>query len=97
MNNLKSYVLAIIGILSLVATLTLNVARANNAEAPTTMTSSTGHFTRSRTYLLNPTNGTGEIKCKVVEVDGDWLRCEDEGSSSEWVNTNALMSAKDSK
>jgi hypothetical protein len=94
MNNLKSYLLATVGILSLVAALTLNVVRANNAEAPT-IVSSTAHFNPGRTYLLTPANGTGKIRCKVTQVDGAWLRCE--GESSEWVNTDTIMSASDAK
>jgi hypothetical protein len=94
MNNLKSYLLAAMGIMCLVATLTLNVVRANNTESPT-VTSSTAHFIPQRTYLLNPANGGSQIKCRVVEVDGAWLKCE--GESSEWVNTNAMMTVKDSK
>jgi hypothetical protein len=94
MNNLKSYMLAAVGIVSLVAALTLNIVRANNVETPTVV-SSTAHFSPQRTYLLNPANGTGQIKCRVVEVDGAWLNCD--GDKSEWVNTNTMMSVKESR
>ena len=93
MNNLKSYVLATVGIVSLVASLTLNIVRANNTEA-STVAASTAHFKQSRTYLLTPANGTGKIRCKVAEVDGAWLSCE---GSNEWVNTNAMTYASDSR
>ncbi len=92
MNNLKSYVLAIVGIVSLVAALTLNIVRANNADTATV--SSTSHFKLGRTYMLMPLNGTGNIKCKVTEVDGAWLGCE---GLNELVNTNAMMSVVDLK
>ena len=94
MNNLKSYVLATVGILSLVASLALNIVRAHNVEAQTTV-SSIAHFNLNRTYLLTPANGSGQIKCKVSQVDGTWLKCE--GEKFEWVNTNTMMSASDSK
>ncbi|HMF56549.1 MAG TPA: hypothetical protein VK619_09410 [Pyrinomonadaceae bacterium] len=92
MNNLKSYVLAAVGILCLVASFTLNAVRANS-EAPT-VASSTAHFNPGRTYLLNPANGGSQIKCKVTVVDGAWLACD---GLNEWVNTNAIMSASDSR
>ena len=92
MSNVKGYALATVGIVSLVASLTLNIVRANNAEAQT-VASSTAHFNPDRTYLLTPANGGGQIKCKVSKVDGAWLRCE--GESVRWVNTNALTSAID--
>ena len=92
MPNLKSYALAAVGVVSLVASLTLNIVRANNAEA-STVVSSTAHFNPGRTYLLSPANGTGSIKCKVTGVDGAWLNCE---GLNEWVNTNAMMYASDS-
>jgi hypothetical protein len=94
MNNLKGYLLATLGILSLVASLTINIVRANNAEAQT-VTSSTAHFNPDRTYLLTPANGSGKIRCKVTKIDGAWLRCE--GENSEWVNVDTMMSATDSK
>ena len=87
MNNLKSYLLATVGIVSLVASLTLNIVRANNTEA-STVAASTAHFNPGKTYLFSPANGTGKIKCKVTEVDGAWLSCE---GSNGWVNTNAMM------
>ena len=90
MNNLKSYLLATVGIVSLVASLTLNIVRANNTEG-STVAASTAHFNPGRTYLFSPANGTGKIKCKVTEVDGAWLGCE---GSNKWVNTNAMMYAE---
>lgn len=92
MNNFKSYVLASVGIFSLAASLTLNIARANHAEA-SAVTSATAHFSSGRTYLLSPANGSSMIKCKVNSVDGDWLSCED----SSWVNINAMISAVDTR
>jgi hypothetical protein len=94
MNSLKSYVFLTVGIISLVASLTLNIVGASKMEAPT-IAASTAHFNESRTYLLTPANGSGQIKCKVNKVDGDWVRCE--GESFEWVNTNTMMYANDSK
>ena len=87
MKNLKSYLLATICIFCLVASLTLNIVRANNTEA-STVVASTAHFKPGRTYLFSPANGTGKIKCKVTEVDGAWLSCE---GSNGWVNTNTMM------
>ena len=92
MNNLKSYVFATIGIVGLVASLTINVVRANNTQ--TGVTSSTAHFTPGKTYELSPVNGSGSISCKATSVDGAWLFCEDRGK---WVNTNAMMFALDSR
>ena len=92
MKNLKSYALATVGIVSLVASLTLNMVRANNAETATV--SSTSHFKLGRAYQLMPVNGTGNIKCKVTEIDGAWLGCE---GLNELVNTNAMMSVVDMK
>jgi hypothetical protein len=63
MNNLKSYLLATVGIVSLVASLTLNIVRANNTEA-STVAASTGHFNPGRTYLFSPANGTGNTKAE---------------------------------
>jgi hypothetical protein len=91
MNNLKSYLLATIGIVGLVASLTVNIARADNTE--TAVTISTAHFASGRTYLLSPANGSGTITCKVTSVDGAWLYCD---GRNEWVNTNAMMFAADS-
>lgn len=92
MNNLKSYLLAAVGIVSLVAALTLNIVRANSADTATV--SSTSHFKLGRAYLFMPVNGTSNIRCKVTEVDGDWLSCE---GLNERVNTNAMMTAVDLK
>ena len=87
MNNLKSYLLATVGIVSFAVSLTLNIVRANNSEA-STVAASTAHFNPGRTYLFSLSNGTGKIKCKVTEVDGAWLSCE---GSNGWVNTNTMM------
>jgi hypothetical protein len=94
MSNLKSYLLATVGIISLVASLTINVVRATNAEAPT-ITAATAHFNPGRIYLLSPANGGSQIKCKVTEVDGAWIRCE--GEHADWVNTNIMMLARDAQ
>jgi hypothetical protein len=94
MSNLKSYVLAMIGVASLVASLTLNAARVSNAEAPTVV-AGTAHFNPNRTYLLTPANGGSQIKCKVTQIDGAWLRCE--GEHSDWVNSSTMMSARDAQ
>ena len=93
MHNLKSYLLATIGVVSLVASLALNTVRANNTAA-STVAASTAHFNPGRTYLFSPANGTGKIKCNVTEVDGAWLSCE---GSNQWVNTNAMMYVSDSR
>ena len=94
MSSRKSYVLATVGIVSLVASLALNVARAKNTEAPT-IVAATAHFSPGRAYLLNPANGGSQIRCKVTEVDGAWIKCE--GERAEWVNTNVMMSVRDSQ
>lgn len=94
MKNLKSFMLATVGIVSLATFLTFNIVRANNAEA-STVTASTAHFNPGKTYLLTPANTTGQIKCKVITVDGAWLKCE--GEKYEWVNTNTMMYASDSR
>jgi hypothetical protein len=94
MNNLKSYALATVGIVSLVASLTINIVSANNAEA-STVVSSTAHFHPNSVYLLTPANGGGQIRCNVSQVDGAWLKCG--GEKFEWVNTNTMMYADDSK
>jgi hypothetical protein len=92
MNNPKSYMLATIGIVSLVASLTLNVVRANNKEAPT-VAASTAHFKWGRTYVLSPASGASMIKCKVTSIDGAWLSCD----ANRWVNTNAIIEVTDSQ
>ena len=94
MNNLKSFMLAAAVIVTFGVFLALSTVRANNAEAPT-VTSSTAHFNPGKTYLLTPANGAGHIKCRVSTVDGAWLRCE--GEKFEWVNTNTMMFASDSR
>jgi hypothetical protein len=92
MNNPKSYVLATIGIVSLTASLTLNVVSASNKEA-SRVAASTAHFKLGRTYLLYPVSSTGMMKCKVTYIDGAWLNCD----ANRWVNTNALIEASDSQ
>lgn len=92
MNDRKSYLLATVGIVSLVASLTLNIARANNREASTLPAST--HFTLGRVYLLSPANGSGIVKCKVIEVDGTWLNCE---GLNQWMNSDAMLYAVDSR
>ncbi|MBV8774167.1 MAG: hypothetical protein JO166_17815 [Deltaproteobacteria bacterium] len=94
MNSLKSWMLATLGIVSLGAFLTLRIVRASSAEAPTGA-ASTAHFNSGHTYLLTPANGTGPIRCKVTAVDGAWLKCE--GEKFEWVNTDTMMYASDSR
>jgi hypothetical protein len=94
MNNPKSYLLAAVGILFFVAGLALNLARANSVDTPTVV-SSTAHFSPNRTYMLTPTNGAGQFKCKVIQIDGVWLKCE--GEKFEWVNTDAMMYVSDSR
>ena len=90
MNNLKGYVLAAVGIVSLTASIAINVVRANNAQASTVI-SSTDHFKVGSSYQFYPVNSTGSIRCKITQVDGDWVVCE---GSNEWLNTNAMMSAR---
>jgi hypothetical protein len=92
MNNLKSYLLAIVGIVSLAASLTLNIARASNTEA-VTGAASTAHFKPGKTYLLSPANGASMITCRVTEVDGDWLNC----GPNQWTNSNAMLYAVESR
>lgn len=94
MNNLRSYVLAAVGIVCFVASLTFNLVKASSVDTPTVV-SSTGHFNPNRTYLLTPANGSGQFKCKVMQIDGAWLKCE--GEKFEWVNTDAMMYVNDFK
>lgn len=94
MNDRKSSILVTVGIVSLGALLTLNIVRANNSEAPT-VTASTAHFVPGKIYSLTPANAAGQIRCKVITVDGAWLKCE--GEKFEWVNTNTMMYASDSR
>ena len=89
MNNLKGYMLATVGLVSLVASITMNVVRANNAQT-SSVTSSTNHFKVGSAYKFYPVNATGSIRCKITQVDGDWVVCE---GSDDWLNTNAMMSA----
>jgi len=93
MNKLMNNLLAVVGIVSIASALTISRVRANNTQA-STVTSSTAHFSHGKTYLFSPANGTGKRKCKVTAIDGTWLGCE---GSSEWVNTNAMMFADDSR
>jgi hypothetical protein len=93
MNDRKTYLLATLGIVSLVASLTLNIARASNTDAPT-LPASTSHFAPGKVYLLSPANGAGPIKCKVTEIDGAWLKCE---GLNQWINSDAMLSAVDSR
>jgi hypothetical protein len=93
MHDRKSYLLATVGIVSLVASFTLNLARASNTQA-STQPASTAHFTPGRVYLLSPANGAGLLKCKVTEVDGAWLNCE---GSNQWTNSDAMLYAVDSR
>jgi hypothetical protein len=92
MNNPKSYMLATIGIVSLTASLTLNVVSASNKEA-SRVAASTAHFKLGKTYLLSPASGTSIIKCKVTYIDGAWLSCD----ANRWVNTNAMIEVTDSQ
>jgi hypothetical protein len=92
MNKLRNNLLATVGIASLVCALTIGGVRANNNQA--TVTSSTAHFSYGKTYVFNPVDGRGSRKCKVIQIDGAWLGCE---GSSEWVNTNAMMFAEESR
>lgn len=93
MSNFRSYVLATVGIVGLAAALALNIVRANNSETQTGV-SATAHFKVGGTYLLFPVNGSGTITCKVAEIDAAWLKCEEQNN---WVNTNAIISARDAK
>ena len=93
MNKIKTSLVAAVAIVSLVSALTISVARANNAQA-STVTSSTAHFTLGKTYQFSPANGSSKKKCKVTAIDGAWLGCE---GSSEWVNTDAMMFAEESR
>ncbi len=76
-SRLRSYTLAAISIGSLVISLALNVGHAHNLDAPTVV-AGTAYFNPNRTYLLNSASGSEQIKCKVREVDGAWLKCEGE-------------------
>ena len=91
MNNFKSHVLAVVGILCLVASLALQIVGAGNMKAPT-VAASTAHFNPGRTYMFIKADGNRN-ECKVVQVDGAWLKC----ASLEWLNTNAMASAFDTK
>ena len=70
----------------------LDFVRGTKAES-TAVPSATAHFNPNTTYILAPANGAGEIRCKVLEVNGAWLRCEDR--KLQWLNTNTMMSARD--
>jgi hypothetical protein len=90
-NTLAPVAVVIAAAIPLVA---INVVRETHAASPT-IAASTAHFNRNNIYLLSPANGSGEFRCKVLEVDGAWLRCDD--PKLQWVNTNTMMYAKDSR
>ena len=92
MNKANRHLLVIIGIAAVIVLVALNLVRETKAVS-TTVTSSTSHFNPNGTYMFGPANGAGEIKCKVLEVNGAWLRCED--PKLQWINTNTMMSASD--
>ena len=92
MNKANRYLLGIIGITVVIVFVALDLVRDTKAES-TTVTSSTSHFNPNATYIFAPANGTGEIKCKVLEVNGAWLRCDD--PKLQWINTNTMMYARD--
>jgi hypothetical protein len=92
MNKANRYLLGIIGITVVIVFVALDLVRETKAES-TTVTSSTSHFNPNATYIFAPANGTGEIKCKVLEVNGAWLRCDD--PKLQWINTNTMMYARD--
>ena len=92
MNKSNRYLLGIIGITVVIVFVALDLVRETKAES-TTVTSSTSHFNPNATYIFAPANGTGEIKCKVLEVNGAWLRCDD--PKLQWINTNTMMYARD--
>ena len=93
MNKLKTYLLAAVSIGTLVFAMTISGARANSAQV-STVCFSTAHFSSGNTYLFTPDNGGRKRKCKVTAVDGAWVSCE---GSSEWVNTNVMIFAEDSR
>jgi hypothetical protein len=92
MNKANRYLLGIIGITVVIVFVALDLVRETKAES-TTVTSSTSHFNPNATYIFAPANGTGEIKCKVLEVNGAWLRCDD--PKLQWINTNTMMYSRD--
>jgi hypothetical protein len=92
MNKANRYLLGIIGITVVIVFVALDLVRETKAES-ITVTSSTSHFNPNATYIFAPANGTGEIKCKVLEVNGAWLRCDD--PKLQWINTNTMMYARD--
>ena len=92
MNKANRYLLGIIGITVVIVFVGLDLVRETKAES-TTVTSSTSHFNPNATYIFTPANGAGEIKCKVLEVNGAWLRCDD--PKLQWINTNTMMYAMD--
>ena len=92
MNKANRYLLGIIGITVVIVFVGLDLVRETKAES-TTVTSSTSHFNPNATYIFAPANGAGEIKCKVLEVNGAWLRCDD--PKLQWINTNTMMYARD--
>jgi hypothetical protein len=92
MNKGNRYLLGIIGITAVIVFVALDLVRETKAES-TTVTSSTSHFNPNAMYIFAPANGTGEVKCKVLEVNGAWLRCDD--PKLQWINTNTMMYARD--
>ena len=73
MKDRKSYLLAMVGIVSLVASLTLNIARAGNTAAAK-LPAATAHFLPGRVYLLSPANGAGGYGVKVRPQPAGLLR-----------------------
>ena len=92
MNKVNPRLLAMIGIAVVIVFVALDLLRETKAES-TTVTSSTSHFNPNATYMFAPANGAGEIKCKVLEADGAWLRCDD--PKLQWININTMMYARD--
>jgi hypothetical protein len=84
--------LATVGVVCLVASVAVALVQSTRADAPT-IVSSTAHFIPNRTYLLMPANGGSSITCKVLKIDGAWLKCE--GDTHEWVNIDTIMFAED--
>jgi hypothetical protein len=94
MKEQRMRTVIMIGIVGLVGFFTLQFVGTGNASSPQ-IAPSTAHFNPSQIYVLVPANGTGSIRCKVTAVDGVWLKCE--GERYEWVNTNVMMFASDTR
>jgi hypothetical protein len=94
MDQIRTTLSVAVVIAAAVLLVTLNLVREIHAASPTVV-ASTAHFNPNKTYLLSPANGSGEFRCNVLEVDGAWLRCDD--PKVQWVNTNTMMYAKDSR